>query len=166
MSTRILVEDTTVIGPDTAWGYPRQWRVEPERGSVGPDPVSGPGPVWKVLDLCEDANDDTPILSAALSCVVGPDGLVFAVADDIHLVEWHLVGFVEVALHCFGALFTDPLVHDLVALLSVWPSISTKLPRGSALSCVTSSSMRALTPSGRSADPNLKLPWSSLMTTS
>src|SRR4029453_10906103 len=65
--------------------------------------------------LREDANHDAAILSASVLRVVRADGLVFAPADDVHLVQRHLMGLIEIALYRFGALFADALIHELVA---------------------------------------------------
>ena len=65
--------------------------------------------------LRENTNDDAAVLSAALSGVVRARGLVFAVADDVHLVQRHLMRVVEIALHGLSARFADTLIDHLVA---------------------------------------------------
>ena len=42
--------------------------------------------------------------------VVRADRLVFAVADDVHLVQRHLMRLIEIALHRFGSGFADALI--------------------------------------------------------
>src|SRR5688572_28300583 len=65
--------------------------------------------------LRKDSDDASAVLCAAVARVVRTHGLLFAPADDVHLVKGYLVRLVEVAFHGLGARFADALIHHLVA---------------------------------------------------
>jgi hypothetical protein len=65
--------------------------------------------------VCEDADDDAPVLRPALTRVVGADGFVFSVADDVHLMEGDLMRFVQIPFYGFCARLAQLPVDVLVA---------------------------------------------------
>src|SRR5204863_5355994 len=65
--------------------------------------------------LREHFDDDAAVLSAARLRLVRRCRLVFAVADDVHLVQRNLILLIEVPLDRLGALESDLLVDELVA---------------------------------------------------
>src|SRR5262249_54431164 len=73
-------------------------------------PRSGATAGWV---LREDLDHDAAVLRASVLGLVRRDRLLFAVADDVHLVQRDLLVLVEIPLHRLGALETDPVVDVL-----------------------------------------------------